>query len=497
MTHIRSIISSLFLLIFSVSIIHGQQNCDFDMDSVIERVTNVCSDVAPNEVCYGNRDVTAFPRLNVNFNFTQPGDTAPLTNIQSLVVDAFNATEDTWGVAQMRLEVGSETGTQDVTMLLFGTFEIANAVARADEVNVVTRSTIVNVYSEPDESSELMGDVASGITLVAVARSEDSTWLRIRTNDIGGFVGWILASSVGVAQDETDTIDELEVHQADTPYFGAMQAFYFQSGDSNIGCDSLQSDGLLIQTPEGEARISLLINEVSIELLSSSSGSEDGTGTAIIQANPNSENGMSINVIEGEATIQTDQGEQTIQEGQQSTIPITVNLDVNGRLSEIFPSGEASEPTDFDFSDLDLSPLLGAVNDSDSGDDDESPTMTVTAPPDDGGGDDDDNNNSDDDGSSSSSSSGGFSIRPSPTDSSGGSGSSSSGNSSSGNDTGSSSSGNGPGIGIGDSENNTMFDNFSEQANTFFLGIAITSGVILLAIIIVLTIRRNRSEKAK
>lgn len=496
MTAIRIIISSLFLLIITVTLVQGQENCDFDLDSVIERVTEACANVAPNEVCYGNRDVTAHPRVRTfTFDFDAPGDILDLTDLLSLEVDAFNATEDTWGVAQMRLQVGSNAGTQDVTMLLFGTFEIANAVEDTDEVILDVQANRLNIHSEPFATSEILVEASSGNQLAAVAKLADDSWLRVRTAPDGGTVGWILNSGVSITASETDTFEDLPIHEPDTPYFGAMQAFYFQSGNSNIGCDSLQSDGLLIQTPEGEARISLLINEVSIELLSRSSDSEEGGGTAIIQANPDSAQGMSVNVIEGEVTVQTAEGEQTVQQGQRSTIPIAVNFGAPN-LS-ISPSGEASEPRDVDFSDVNLDPLLGAVanvaNNSSGGG---NQTVDVTN----GGSDNTDNSNNNSN-NNSDSGSGGFEF-----DFTG------NGNNNNSSDNNASSSGNGDGSGnstgtnptggSGTSDNNSdgnggIFEGFSELTNTVLLWTAVISGIILLTGIIIITTRRNPTKDKK
>ncbi len=109
-----------------------------------------------------------------------------------------------------------------------------------------------------------------------------------------------------------------------------------------------------IQTPEGEARISLLINEVSIELTGGERVGEDeeGGGTAFLQANPQSGEGRSVNVVNGSATVETENGMQTVESGQQSTIPISINLS---------PSGEPREPTDVDLSNINIQPFLPTV----------------------------------------------------------------------------------------------------------------------------------------
>lgn len=361
MTKVRVFISTTFLLIFSVWSVHAQDECAFDVSSVINRVTEECADIAENEVCYGNRDVNATPRLNtIDFVFENPGDRADLYNIQSLVVDAVNATEDTWGVAQMRLQIGSETGLQDVNLLLFGRFDIENAVPDTDDLALQVRSFQKVLHREPDADSDTLHTVQAGALLTGVARLEDSTWLRVE-DPVTRIVGWVENTGINLV-DESRSIGLLAVQEATSPYYGAMQAFYFENGTSDIGCDSLESDGLIIQTPEGEARISLLINEVSIELTGGErvDGADEAGGTAFVQANPQSEEGMSVNVVNGSATVETENGVQTVESGQQSTIPISVDLR---------PSGEPREPVDVDLSNINIQPFLPTVRNPFTGND--------------------------------------------------------------------------------------------------------------------------------
>lgn len=353
MTKVRIFISTTFLLIFSVWSVHAQGECAFDISSVINRVTEECAGIAENEVCYGNRDVNATPRLNtIDFVFENPGDRADLYNIQSLVVNAVDTSEDTWGVAQMRLQIGSETGLQDVNLLLFGRFDIENAVPNSDDLALQVRSFQQIMYREPNTSSGVLHTLEAGSLLTGVGRLEDSTWLRVE-DVLTHIVGWVENTGINLV-DESRSIGLLPVQEASSPYYGAMQAFYFENGTSNLGCDNLESDGLIIQTPEGEARISLLINEVSIELTGSEwvDDEDQGGGTAFVQANPRSSDGMSVNVVNGEATVETETGIQTVESGQQSSIPITVDLR---------PRGEPSAPREVDLGNINIQTFLPIV----------------------------------------------------------------------------------------------------------------------------------------
>ena len=97
---------------------------------------------------------------------------------------------------------------------------------------------------------------------------------------------------------------DVEIDDIDTPVdeseqevsFGDIQAFRLKTGINDAGCDEAPDSGVLVQTPEGIANVSFMINETMIELGS----------TAYIQAEW--DNALSINMIEGQATV-TAQGE--------------------------------------------------------------------------------------------------------------------------------------------------------------------------------------------
>jgi hypothetical protein len=343
---------SIFILILLVIGVYTSfaQECDLNIDEIVARVTEECAGIGENQVCYGNRNVVARQRINtVDFVFENPGDIINLSNVDSLFVSEIDPATNEWGVAQLRLQVSSEAGNQDMTMLLFGAFNIENAVANTPTLAVSVRTRSAVIYTAPDVTSLSLGDVTSGTVLQAVGRLEDSSWLHVE-NQATGRVGWIAENSVQPVN-AASSIGILPVQTADDTYYGAMQAFYFSNGTSDIGCNNLASDGLLIQTPEGVARVSLLINEVSIELTGGGAGV---SGTAFVQASPDSETGMQVNVVQGQAEVQAAGGEtQTVNAGQQSVIPLDEDLQA---------SGAPSEPIVIDLSNINIQPLMPTFN---------------------------------------------------------------------------------------------------------------------------------------
>lgn len=413
MSYIRWFSGLVVLLIFGLGAWSAQaqeDSCAFDVSSVIQRVTEECANMEANTVCYGNRDVTATPRVNtIDFQFDTPGQRVALPRIQSLVVDATGSTAEEWGVAQMRLQVGSETGLQDVTMLLFGRFDVDNAVAPVTEVQLQVRSRQVQLYGTPNPTPDAipLATVDAGSLLRAIGRLEDSSWIRVETLDTR-IIGWLDNSSAAsyTYVNEGDSIGILPVQEADDPYYGAMQAFYFQNGESDLGCETVTSDGLLIQTSEGQARISLLINEVSVELTSIQNEGLQESGTALVQANAESETGMQIDVVGGEARVETDDGVQDVGSGQRSSIPLQV--DINELGDTIFrPNGAPAEASDIEsLEDADFSTVIDAFTAQGTGDGNGGDGVSVDVPAGGGGG----NNTSNNTGSTTTGNGGGLDV---------------------------------------------------------------------------------------
>lgn len=496
MRKFRAIISILFLLILAVWSTQAQSECAFDVEDIIARVASECEGIDANQVCYGNRNVTATAQDNVeDFIFNSPGDLVNLSSIQSLIVDSVNADDNTWGVAQMRLLVGNGQGLHDVNMLLFGEFDVRNAVEPSDKVDLVVQVREKTIHDLPNLQSDVLNTVAQNDILIGLERLEDTSWLRVE-NPATGIVGWVERAGVN-AVNTAQSVGLLRVQDATSPYFGAMQAFYFENGSSDLGCDNVESDGIIIQTPEGQARISLLINEVSVELVGSrNQAGINESGRAFIQADPSSPQGMSVNVLDGAATILTGNNSEPVQvvAGERTSIPISVNLNIPGG---IFPSGAPANPVAFDASSVNVASLLPAVNNGNSGN---------------GSGSVNFNFNSGSTGNTSGSSSGGGNNSSSSSGSSTGNNNNSTGSNNSGgspiftttgsgsgnnnNTNSSSSSSSGSSSGSSSTTGSTQPANrnfgFGEQGSVIAVATAVVAAIIVLLFLILSTILRRR-----
>lgn len=284
------ILMYMFFLLFFGIVVNGQATeCPVEIDIVLNTANEICVGTGRNQVCYGNNDVTLMPYDDIDINFDAPGDIAELNIIQTLSLSALDAESGQWGIAVMRLLANLDpTESEDVTVLLFGDVEIEDASDNV-ETQLITATTYANLRRLPNGDSPVMNSVAPGDTVQVTGRLEDNSWVRV-VNPKTNVIGWMASSLL----DDID-FDSLSVVDASEPYFAPMQAFYFQSGTESIDCSSVPRDGIIVQTPEGLRRVSLWVNEVTIDFLSGS--------TASIQTE--TDGSMSVNVVEGSAYVST------------------------------------------------------------------------------------------------------------------------------------------------------------------------------------------------
>ena len=331
----------LILLIGTVVVLAQEDACEIKQTSVIEIVDAVCDELDDNSVCYGNNDVNAVPRTSVNeFIFTQPGDAVNVVNVQSLYLSELSTEFDTWGIAKMNLLVSENSIRYPINLLLFGDTRI-DTTQVSPEISIVA-TLPANIRNIPSSTAPVIASVSSGDILTAVARIEDSSWVQVSLED--GLVGWIF-TSLTEASDASLTVTDLPVRSSQSRYWGPMQAFYIRNGESSA-CANQLVDGLFIQTPEGFARVSLLINEVTIDLIGSANGA-----TAYVNT---TEDNMNIAILDGAANVQAQDISYYVDTYQQTTIGINSN---NQAITA------PSIPSNTSVDTLINSPLLGLVRD--------------------------------------------------------------------------------------------------------------------------------------
>lgn len=343
MRHVNWFLIPMVLLLGVVAVLAQEDTCEIDQQDVMNIVDLVCSEVGENSVCYGNDDVNAVPRQEVpEFAFTVPGDEVDVVNIRSLYLSGLNTELDTWGIAKMSLLVNENARQQNINLLLFGDTSL-DATEPDPELQIIT-DLPTNVRNVPTVDGTVIASVSNNTELTAVARLEDSSWVQVSLED--ELIGWIFAPLINLV-DETDNLADLPVRTSQSRYWGPMQAFYVRNGSSSACADQLV-DGLLIQTPEGFARVSLFINEVTIDLIGGANGATAFVNTA--------GSGMNIAVLDGAANVEA-QGTSYYVDTYQSTT-IAINQDNQA-------TSAPGTPIQYNIDTLIESPLLGLVRDLD------------------------------------------------------------------------------------------------------------------------------------
>ncbi len=307
--------------------------CSDTVQTALEAAKRLCTGIGRHRACYGNLLVNAEPQNDTSpFKFDEPGDIVEVASLKSLRLSPFDPQENIWGIAQLYLQADIPASQpQNVTVILFGDVQVENAVPPITVIEITVDSQDqVPILAQPWPIAETLGFATPNQQLKATGRTSDSTWVRIESMD-GTVRGWIPASHVGDVAD----IATLTVIDGETPYQTPMQAFYLQSGTNDYECSDIPSDGLLIQTPEGVAQVTLLINEVNIELGS----------TAFIQARPNET--MQITMLEGKAKVSSGSMVYEVPAGQKIEIPMTADMR---------PADVPNEPTTYESEDVEALP---------------------------------------------------------------------------------------------------------------------------------------------
>ncbi len=296
-------------------------------------IDSLCHAIGRNEACYGHVLLDAQPQPGVmRFSFDREGQTVNVADLRSLRLSTMDLLNGTWGVALLQIQANLPavaTG-ENVSLLLFGDVAIENAVPTLPLVDVTPRSPLntINVRYRPTTQSPIVGLVEPDEVVTATGQLAGGSWLRINLPE-RSISGWVYAPLL--ASVDGTSLDTLrEVDPAST-YYGPMQAFYFQSGGQDAMCPEAPNSGILIQTPEGVAEVTLLINEVDIQLGS----------TVYFQAEPGDQ--MTVSVVEGRARVTVDGESQTAFAGTQVEVP----LDGSGK-----PSGPPTPPRPYDMANL-------------------------------------------------------------------------------------------------------------------------------------------------
>jgi hypothetical protein len=293
------------LLLCVVTTAAAQTDCPTIVRTALSALDAACTDTGRNQACYGNVQLVATPRDGATLAFDVAGDRANVTDIRTLQLSSMSLADSSWGVALMQVQANlpDTLPGQNVTFLLFGNVEIENHVGATNPLTLIAVRG-VNVRLRPTTTTNnVIASLRQGDTVSADGRLEDSSWVRVQVN---GSTGWVATNFVSAE----GNLNSLPVVKAGEPSFGPMQAFSFRTGLADRPCAEAPDSGILIQTPAGSGKITLNANGVQIRLGS----------TVYLQAQ--TDNLMTVSVVEGEAVIEASEQTQIVPAGTYSQIPL-------------------------------------------------------------------------------------------------------------------------------------------------------------------------------
>ncbi|MGJ3240083.1 MAG: hypothetical protein ACFE0Q_15355 [Anaerolineae bacterium] len=118
----------LISLLSIVGLVTAQDECPAEVDEAVLALNELCFEVGRNQACYGNGEIVAIPQTDAIINFTVPGDTAPIADIDTLSLSPYETDLSDWGVALLVVQANlpDTLPGQNVTMLLFGDVALSN-----------------------------------------------------------------------------------------------------------------------------------------------------------------------------------------------------------------------------------------------------------------------------------------------------------------------------------------------------------------------------------
>lgn len=253
--------TSILFLILAMNIAYSQgDNCPAIVEQALISTDEACMNLGRNQVCYGNQQVSAEGRRELQFESS--GDIANLADIQTITTAPLDVESGIWGVALLNVQanIPNTLPGQNVTFVLFGDTTLVNEIDVAFEVQLHAISTgNINVRREPATNAGIVTVLQTNEAVTVVGRNNTGDWVLVQLNE--GGTAWVFTSLLTIDGD----IAELPLFDSAPQYTNPMQAFQFSSGVGASLCDEAPQDGLLIQSPEN-ITVNFLINGIEVQI---------------------------------------------------------------------------------------------------------------------------------------------------------------------------------------------------------------------------------------
>ena len=267
--------------VLSVGTTLAQAVCPTDILLGFARSAAACARAPVWAVCYGNGTVTAEPHVDRMVIWEKTGQFAPIADVRRVAVDSVTA----WSVASWTMPGDLPmTRQRGMTALLYGTGSIQDRLPPLPTLRVQAQAALV-IRRTPDIKGEIMVEYSVGREVIANGRTVDNGWLRVLVPDTAE-VGW--AASNLVKDEGFNTLAPVTI---ETPVEQPYQNITLVTLADNAPCAEAPASGLLLQSPDAKTRVTLTLNDQTIEL----------AGTALMQSPDGAE--LFVAVLDGYALV--------------------------------------------------------------------------------------------------------------------------------------------------------------------------------------------------
>ena len=237
------------LLIFVCGLAAAQETaCEQAVQQALAAIAEQCRGLARDSLCIVS------PRAQV--------DAASLTDVQSIATAGYDAQDQSWGAAMIRLSANLPLtyAGPGVLALLGGTAQIINEVPAAAVRTIgepLSTAAIMDakLYRLPGLIPEPVGDLRQDDIALVDAWDGDGGWLRVVSD---GLVAWVEADKLQRLQ-AMETLPRITIGQ---PY--PLRAFSLTTGSAYAEC-AIAEPLVAVQTP-GDVPVNLTVNGVDIHI---------------------------------------------------------------------------------------------------------------------------------------------------------------------------------------------------------------------------------------
>src|SRR5258708_23279318 len=104
--------------------------CDQVVPLAVKNLSTSCNSLDKDQICYGNNSISVEFLDSANassMQFSQVGDTIPLSALKSITTAPLDLKNGTWGLAALKVQASlpGSTGGQAVTFVLYGDTKVS------------------------------------------------------------------------------------------------------------------------------------------------------------------------------------------------------------------------------------------------------------------------------------------------------------------------------------------------------------------------------------